>query len=258
MNEPKYTWAVALAGCILVGGGCERHRNPTVSTAGDRQTSPAGIIGERLDAFDFETVDGKRLAWEAETGVLHVEDNRYHPTAFLVHVFQPDCDSCQSQARALEDLRQQIALEDVAIAGIAYRGDDADVAAFVDRFDVGYPIVSGAGEPWADKWSRGDPMYLVDAAGKIVYSQVGFEESDPDVWRMVLDDLAAGREAAFQHPQRAGRRLSVGDSLPTIAFPDLMTGRPMSLRVDEGKLVFADENGQSKTYKAAIGFFSRY
>lgn len=249
---------LAAAGFLVFGGGCVQDRGRAARAANERAAAASGEIGAALDSFDFAAVNRKRIGWDAATGTLSADGDEQRPLALFVHVFQPDCNSCQSQAEALEQLRREGEEDRVRVVGITHRGERAQAGEFVRQFEVGYPVAVGTGSEWAARWSRGDPMYVVDAEGKVVYSQLGFEETDGAVWRMVIEDLAAGREVAFRHPQRTGRRLSVGDSLPAIELPDLMTGRPMSLTSGGGALSLTDSEGRVQRCKVSIGFFSRY
>lgn len=225
------------------------------------QTSPThdgGVaIGTPLESFAFETIDGKQLTWDAQDRSLSVASTPIKPVALVLHVFQPDCNACQAQARALQTLHHD-KLPGMVVVGITHRGDSQAAKKFVKDLGITYPVAIGTGSSWAATWGRGDPMFIVDAAGHVVYSQVGFQESDAPIWRAVHADLSEGRAVAFQQPQRTGEKLKAGDQLPRIELPDLMTGRPMGLISGAGGLVFNDARGQQRTCRATLGFFSRY
>jgi peroxiredoxin len=221
----------------------------------DRRESPqpdAGVVGSLLEPFSFATSERETLAWNPEGG-LRAGAGHGAPAAMILHVFQPDCPACQDEARALAEL--SAGREGVAVVGLAHRGEPEDLEAFRGVTGARYPLAHAAGTRWAERWSRGDPTYLVDPDGRIVYAQVGFHPSDVAGWNAALDAVLAGRPVDRDGPERPALR--AGERMPRIELPDLVTGRTTVIDTRDGELVL-ERDGEARTFRAAIGFFSRY
>ncbi|MCK6483106.1 MAG: TlpA family protein disulfide reductase [Phycisphaerae bacterium] len=255
-----FTFIAWTPGAAMLASGCAQPDRPSPGQARAQRAAGevADPVGATLDSFAFSTLDGRPLAWDATTQTLDAPGGGVKPRLLAVHVFQPDCNACQEQARSLQRLHVKGAADSIAVVGITHRGDAAAAREFVRKFGVTYPIAAATGTDWAGRWGRGDPMFLVGNDGKIVYSQEGYQPTDLDIWWAVAADVRDGRVVAFRHPQRSGEKLTTGDVLPAIELPDLMTGRALALRVDDGKLAFVDGDGRSHPCRASIGFFSRY
>jgi hypothetical protein len=212
----------------------------------------AAALGSLLEPFSFLTWEGETLAWDPEDG-LRAGAEHGAPTATMLHVFQPDCPACQDEARALAELGA--GREGVVIVGIAHRGEPADLGAFRALTGASYPLAHAAGTRWAERWSRGDPTYVVDRSGRVVYAQVGFHPSDVAGWSSALDAVLAGRPVERDGPERPALR--AGERMPRIELPDLVTGRTTMIDTRDGELVL-ERDGETRTFRAAIGFFSRY
>lgn len=250
-------WTPAAA---LLASGCAQPDRPSPDQAQAQRAADqaADPVGTTLDSFSFTTLDGQPLTWDSATQTLEAPGGRVKSRLLAVHVFQPDCNACQQQSRSLERLHVKGAADAIAVVGITHRGDAAAAREFVRNHGATYPIAVATGSAWAARWGRGDPMYLVGDGGKIVFSQEGYQPTDLDIWWAVAADVKAGRAVAFRHPQRSGEKLAAGNVLPAIELPDLMTGRALALRVEDGKLVFVDGEGRAHPCRASIGFFSRY
>jgi hypothetical protein len=250
--------AIGMAVLFLIGactGPTGEPGDPSTPASAAQSRDP---VGARLDAFSFPAVDGRVLAWDFASGALRTPGGTIRPRCIALHVFQPDCNACQQQARALQKLHSEHSPEEMAVIGIIHRGDAAAAAAFAREFEITYPLAIATGSDWAHRWGRADPMYIVDTDGEIVYCQEGFQETDPPIWDAVREDIREGRAVAFKRPQRSGERLHEGDRLPSIELPDLLTGRSMALKIEGGRLTFLDPDGKRQGYRASIGFFSRY
>jgi hypothetical protein len=217
--------------------------------------SPHPAVGLELEAFSFTDAAGRRIEWSPGAGMRTDSGEARVADALVIHVFQPDCPACREQARALERLRTK-APPRTSILGIAHRLASGDVEAFSADTSAGYPLLLGTGSTWADHWSRGDSLYIVDRRGAIAYGQVGFHPSDVDRWRGVLEDLAAGRAARYSGPAR--NALVVGEGLPEIELPLLGGQASARLGLDEQGTLVVERSGERRRFRAAIGFFSRY
>ena len=213
-------------------------------------------VGDRLESFSFSTLSQRPLTWDAERATLTAGAGPRQPTAWFLHVFQPDCHKCQALAKSLDRMASEEKGGKLAAVGITHRGDEQATIDFVRDTAVSFPIAVGTRSQWAHTWGRGDPMYIVNREGRIVYMQVGYQEGDLDVWRGVVADLTEGRTVSVTHPAREGLR--AGDALPTVELTELFSGRGISLTSGDGGMVFTDSGGQEHRYRATIGFFSRY
>ena len=70
--------------------------------------------------------------------------------------------------------------------------------------------------------------------------------------------LATVALLACGQPARAEKRLAVGDPLPAVELDSLLSGKPLVLKGEDGKLTFHDDDGTVSHPKAAIVIFSRY
>jgi len=73
-----------------------------------------------------------------------------------------------------------------------------------------------------------------------------------------LAALATAVVLACGQPARAEKRLAVGDPLPPVELDSLLSGKPLVLKTEEGKLTFHDDDGTVSHPNAAVVFFSRY
>jgi thiol-disulfide isomerase/thioredoxin len=238
---------------VLLASACAR--DDAASARGPARAGepgPRAALGQELEPFAFTTPDGAPLAWDPDVG-LRVGAELRTPAALLVHVFQPDCPACQDEARALADLAQR--RTDVAVVGLAHRRGADEVDGFRALTGATHPLAHAAGSGWAERWSRGDPTYLADGSGRVVYAQVGFHPSDVAVWEAALADVHAGRSVGRDGPDRPA--VVVGERMPRIELPELATRTPVVLDSEGGELVLA-RGGERRRFRAAIGFFSRY
>lgn len=240
--------AVLLNGCQVAGFR-------TQGRSAQMDASPPQV-GDRLESFSFSALSRRSLAWDAEQVALIEGTESRQPKALFLHVFQPDCHKCQALAETLQRLTSEEQVGTVAAVGITHRGDERATNDFVRDTGASYPIAVGTGSKWAHTWGRGDPLYVVNREGRVVYMQVGYQEGDLGVWRGLIADLAEGRSVSVTHPARVGLRS--GDALPTVELTELFSGRSISLTTDSGGMVFTDPEGREHRYRATIGFFSRY
>ena len=245
---PTCLLAVPLNGCQVAGFRIQERSSQMAA-------SPPQV-GDRLESFSFSALSQRPLKWDAERTTLTSGAGQRQPTALFLHVFQPDCHKCQALAKALDRMVSEEQDGTLAAVGITHRGDERATIDFVRDTDVSFPIAVGTESQWAHTWGRGDPMYIVNREGRIVYMQVGYQERDLDVWRGVVADLAEGRTVSVTHPAREGLR--AGDVLPTVELTELFSGRVISLTSGDGGMVFTDSEGREHRYRATIGFFSRY
>ena len=245
---PTCLLALLLTGCLEVG-----HR---ISKPFGRASTSPPRSGDRLEAFSFSALSGRSLAWDAHRTMLDTGTEHHQPLALFLHVFQPDCHKCQALAKAMERLVSEEQGGTLAAVGITHRGDERATIDFVRDTGVSFPVAVGTGSPWAHTWGRGDPLYIVDREGRVVYMQVGYRDGDLAVWRGVLADLAAGRKVTVTRPERESLR--AGDALPAVELTDLFSGSAISLTCGNGGVVFTDAEGRKHHYRATIGFYSRY
>ena len=178
------------------------------------------------------------------------------PKVLVVHLFQPDCLQCQAQLQALEKLRRDFPGEDVLIVGVAHRGDLSALREVSRQLKVTFPLLAGTGSALARQFAAGDTMGIAGSRGIVEFAQVGYGQGDESVWRENIDLLLAGKPPKATTVRRT--RLRVGDRLPAIELPSLVSGKPLALTGEGGRLTYRDEAGQVLHPKAALGMFSRY
>ena len=244
---PTCLLAILLNGCQVAGFHAQ---------ARSFQLTDSPQVGDRLESFSFYALPQRPLTWDTERATLTTGAEQRQPTALFLHVFQPDCHKCQTLAKALERMTTEAQSEEVVAVGITHRGDERATIDFVRDTGASFPIAVGTASQWAHTWGRGDPMYIVNREGRIVYMQVGYQEGDLEVWHGVVADLAKGRTASVTHPAREGLR--AGDALPAVELTDLFSGRDISLTSGNGGLIFTNAEGREHRCRAALGFFSRY
>jgi len=59
---------------------------------------------KKLPEFTLKTVEGTSFALKYDQGQMVVESSR--PKALFIHFFQPDCNLCMAEMKALEALHQ--------------------------------------------------------------------------------------------------------------------------------------------------------
>lgn len=245
MTRARLLWLLALAACGAATDEGER---------GGGATTAMPPIGAALESFDLRDANGAELAWSARLGLRHGSASPGVPAALMIHVFQPDCPACRDEGRALERMRSGSSA--VTVVGIAHRGGPDEVRAFAAATGATYPLAPAAGTPWAERWSRGDPTYVVDRTGDVAYGQVGFHPADPETWADVIADLTAGRPARVTGPRRDV--LAVGMRMPAVELPVLGEEGAARITTSEAGALTIELDGETRACTAALWFFSRY
>jgi len=233
-------WIVAAAGC-----------------AGE-DPAPHDDESTRLPAFSLDSVTGERFSLRYDEGALNLAapERSGRVRAVLVHFFQPDCNACIEEMKALDGLHRELSGRDLAILGIAHRRTPEEARDVARTLGLSYPVLLGQGSDIANALARGDATVIADAKGVVRYTQVGFQPEDVAVWRTNLERLRAGEGVATRGSGR--ERIAVGDAFPAVRLPGLRDGQPMVLAVQDGRLTLVDGSGKKAHPKAAVGFFSRY
>jgi peroxiredoxin len=214
--------------------------------------------GAVLPEFSLNSADGSAfsLTKEHDKILVTLEGTTLAPKILVVHLFQPDCLQCQAQLQALEELRRSFTSQEVLIIGVAHRGDRTAVLAIERQLKVTVPLLLGTGSALAKQFAAGDTMAIADSRGVVRFAQVGYGQGDEKTWRENIELLVAGKPPKSATIPRES--LGVGDRLPAIELPSLISGKPLALTGEGGRLTYRDETGRLLHPKAAIGMFSRY
>ena len=214
---------------------------------------------KKLPGFTLKSVDGTFFALKFDQGQVVVEQNKESskPKALFFHFFQPDCNLCMAEMKALEALHKEVAKQGAFILGVAHRHDEAAVRGIQEKLRITYPLLLGRGSELAAQFARGDASILVDGQGMLRTSQVSYKEGEEKTWKENIERLLAEKELSPAAAKRE-KPLEVGDKFPAVKLPSLVCGKGMSLAIEDGKLTFRDEEGRVTHPKAALGFFSRY
>jgi hypothetical protein len=214
--------------------------------------------GAVLPEFSLSSAEGSSfsLTKQGDQMRVTVDGKMLAPRILVVHLFQPDCLQCQAQLQALEELRRSLSGQELLIIGVAHRGDRSAVLAVGRQLKVTFPLLVGTGSVLAKQFAAGDTMAIADSHGVVRFAQVGYGQGDEKVWRENIELLAAGK--APKSTTVARGRLRVGDRLPAIELPSLVSGKPLALTGEGGRLTYRDEAGRVQHPRAAVGMFSRY
>ncbi|MCH9031146.1 MAG: TlpA family protein disulfide reductase [candidate division Zixibacteria bacterium] len=212
--------------------------------------------GNVLESFSFRSLKNKLISWDESARSLKINDSALNLEALILHVFQPDCGKCKSLAVSLQALSAKYSDSNIFVLGIAHRKQPAESKAFAKKHDLTYPILVATDTEWGRRWGRGDAFYIVGSSGLVVYSQTGYNSSDPESWGHVVDDLIGSRRNLITEPKR--KRFHVGDTLPNIQLPSLGDRSPMTLSVLGNDLSLTKAGAKEQKYRASIGFFSRF
>ncbi len=214
---------------------------------------------KKLPEFTLKTVDGTSFGLKYDQGQVVVEQDKESskPKALFIHFFQPDCNLCMAEMKALETLHQEVSKQGALIVGVAHRHDEEVVRGIREKLKITYPLLLGRGSDLAAQFSRGDASILVDGQGMVRSSQVSYKEGEEKAWKENIERLLAEKGLSTAAAKRE-KPLEVGDKFPAVKLPSLLGGKGMSLAVEDGKLTFRDEEGRVTHPKAAVGFFSRY
>ena len=215
-------------------------------------------VGGDLPEFSLKTADGTPFSLERkkDQAVVVNGDKKIEPKAIVLHLFQPDCLQCQAQLQELEKLNQDFGAKSVIFVGVAQRGDAKAVRATADQLKVTFPLLVGTDSDLAKQFGAGDAFAIADGAGVVRFAQAGYGQGDEKLWREALDLLLAGKPVAKETVDR--KRLEVGDRLPPVELDSLLTGKPLALNGEGGKLTFRDEDGTVSHPKVAVVMFARY
>lgn len=213
--------------------------------------------GDVVPAFSLEATDGLSFSLARREGnvFLNHGGKSLKPRIVIMHLFQPDCLQCRAQMKALEALYQEFHKSRVMVIGVGHRGDIQQVRAVARQLGVTFPLLMGTGSPLANQFARGDTLGIADSRGVVRFAQVGYGKGDEKTWQESVKLLLAGKPV--REPTIARNRLRIGDELPAIRLNSLITGKPMALTGEGGRLTFHDETGRILHPKAALGFFSR-
>ena len=212
--------------------------------------------GSYLESFSFRSLENEFISWDERARSLKINDSALNQTALILHVFQPDCDKCKSLAISLQALSAQFSNSNIFVIGVAHRKQLAASRAFAKKHDLTYPIIVATDTEWSRRWGRGDPFYIVDSSGLVVYSQTGFNSSDPESWGYVVSDLIAGHRNLITEAKR--KRFHEGDTLPNIQLPSIVDQSSLSISVIDNQLYLTNAGAKKHKYRASIGFFSRF
>lgn len=251
-REVRSIVAVASITTSIVGGflACGRFATESEVRSVARSTDPR--LGVEFDSFRFSDPGGAAVSWSKERGLTSGEPRAKSPI-LIAHVLQPDCNACRDLARAVSAFAAE--RPEIEAVGIAYRQSMSELVEYARETAASYPLVHATDTNWVERWSRGDPLFIVGTNGIVEYVQVGYHPDDPEAWSSVVADLAAGKRPTITRPSRDV--LVAGDHLPAIELSDLETGEPMALKSVSGRLVF-ERKGECRELAGAIGFFSRY
>lgn len=154
--------ALLIALVVLLSAGL--HRDP--------RAVPSPLIGKPAPAFSLAVLD-------APAGSRYgTDDLKGRPV--LVNFFASWCAACEVEQSFL----MQLAAQGVEIVGVDYKDTDADARRWLTRHGNPYRTIvtdphGAAGLDWG---VYGAPeTYVLDAAGTIVYKQIG--PMDESVWR---------------------------------------------------------------------------
>jgi len=111
--------------------------------------------------------------------------------ALLVHFFQPDCNACVEEMKALNALHGEIG-RDVAILGIAHRRGPEEVREVARKLELSYPLLLGQESEVASAFARGDATVIAVSRGVVRYTQLGFEGGDEVRYEQVVRRLLGG------------------------------------------------------------------
>lgn len=213
--------------------------------------------GDVVPSFTLQASDGLSFSFVRlqDEVLLNHGGKTLKPRTVIIHLFQPDCLQCRAQLKVLEALYQDFHKSGVMVIGVAHRGDIQQVQALARQLGVTFPLLVGTGSRLADRFARGDTLAIADSRGVVQFAQVGYGKDDEATWQANVKLLLASKPVREQTIAR--NRLRVGDELPSIRLDSLMTGKPMALTGEGGRLTFRDENGKILHPKAAVGFFSR-
>jgi peroxiredoxin len=208
--------------------------------------------------FSLPTADESVLSLKTEKGQILItyKGKVIRPTVTVIHLFQPDCLQCQTQMQELEAVYQELNRKNVAVIGVAHRGDAQAVRTLAQRLKITFPLAVGTGSPFARQFAAGDTLAITDRQATVRFAQVGYGKGDEVIWRKGIQTLLDGKPLEQKTVARQG--LKVGDRLPAIELQSLITDKPVSLTGQDGRMTFRDEDGKIIYPKAVIGMFSRF
>ena len=138
----------------------------------------AAARGERPEAPDFTL---ERLD---ERGDLTLSSLR--GKAVVLNVWASWCIPCKEEAPYLEQVWRDNRDRDVVVVGLDAKDFRRDARAFVERFDLTFPIVyDGPGDTLAGYGVTGFPeTFVLDRDGRVVEALAGAVDSDEDRMRL--------------------------------------------------------------------------
>jgi cytochrome c biogenesis protein CcmG/thiol:disulfide interchange protein DsbE len=121
--------------------------------------------GARLPGFELTRLD--------EDGVLTDEDLAGAPV--VINFWASWCIPCKEEAKLLQDTYERYRAEGVVFLGVNIKDANVDAQAFIEEYDITYPVVSDPSEVLAnDLGVNGIPeTFFIDAEGAFVGTAAG-------------------------------------------------------------------------------------
>ena len=121
--------------------------------------------GSTLPSFELTRLD--------EEGVLTDEDLEGAPV--VINFWASWCIPCKEEAKLLQDTYERYRAEGVVFLGVNIKDSNVDAQAFIEEYDITYPVVSDPTEVLADDLGvKGIPeTFFIDAQGAFVGTAAG-------------------------------------------------------------------------------------
>ena len=137
-------------------------------------------VGEPAPALALEDLDGRRWSLDDADGRL-----------VWVNFWAISCEPCRTEMPAMQRLAEAYP-DDLLILGIDWGEEAGDVARFVARYGIEYPILLDPGLETFYRWAGTDGLprhYFIGAEGTVLREIVG--PLDPTRMFGILGDLLA-------------------------------------------------------------------
>lgn len=122
----------------------------------------------------------------------------YKGKAVYVDFWASWCGPCRASFPMMNEMRERYPEASLAIIAVNVDSDFAAAQKFLEKYPADFDIVYDPEGKLATEYEvRGMPSsYLINAAGELVYTHVGFRKKDAKKIRQQIDNLLGKREAA--------------------------------------------------------------
>lgn len=172
---------------------------------GSEESAAPVVRGAKAPAFELErlVVGDDASADASQAGSIELAS--LSGRVVLVNFWATWCEPCEQEMPAMQRLYAQLPRDRFELVAVSIDDEDADVAEFVARYSLTFPIVMDPGKKVAERYqTMGVPeSLLIDPSGRIVERYVGPREWDAPEYVERIEALFGADETGTERAREA-------------------------------------------------------